>query len=75
MLESEVELRSALAVAALGKGHFFDARRELAPNPKGLRRLMEDVASFVVNGRLTPVGVAEDRERAGSDRGEVPRQC
>jgi hypothetical protein len=60
---NEAELEAGLASGLGAEGHFFDAKRELAPGTGGSRKLAVDLASFAVHGGLIVVGVAEDKEQ------------
>lgn len=60
---SEAELEAGLAGGLGAEGHFFDAKRELAPGPTGSRKLAVDVASFAVDGGLIVLGVDEDKQQ------------
>jgi hypothetical protein len=69
---NEVELEAGLSSGLGAEGHFFDAKRELAPGATGSRKLAVDVASFAVDGGLIVVGVAEDKEQRTFSLHPVP---
>ncbi len=69
---NEAELQAGLASGLAAEGHFFDAKRELAPGTSASRRLAIDLASLAVDGGVIVVGVAEDKEQRTFSLHPVP---
>lgn len=69
---NEAELKAGLASGLAAEGHFFDAKRELAPGASASRRLAIDIASLAVDGGVVVIGVAEDKKKRTFSLHPVP---